>query len=404
MEAPLISVIIPVYNGVATLPFVLAGLQTQTLAPSRFEVIIANDCSTDDTSAILQDFAEKANFRLKVLEQNLNRGASAARNLAARAATGDYLVFIDADCVPDEKLLESHLAAQHQQGGTGIVGRIIWSAEFKGGPLSEYYKQLYFPGPLMQATPLEPEVVPFTYFVTSNASVPRRVFEQLGGFDEDFRYLWDDTVLGWRLTQTGFKLILDHRAVVYHHRPLAPGEALARFRRQGQEAMRLLAKYPELIGVVADPAEILADGYHQEELYRQIARYGLGLGYTEGAERSFEVKELEELLARPEMAANFATWHDKRLELYRAELNELKDDQTKSRAYVGHLEAAYLRELERSKVLSTELASEKKYSANLESSSGQAGTGRRLTQRLTRLYRRGRRAAKSLSARRSSKG
>ncbi len=401
------SVVIPVYNGAATLPYVLAGLEQQTLAKSSYEVIVADDCSTDNSRALLDEYAAGSPYRLIILAQPENRGASAARNLAAKAAQGQYLLFIDADCVPDERLLESHLAAQHEQkDGAAIVGRIVWSAEFSGGSLAEYYKKLYFPGPLMQAAPPAQEAVPFTYFVTSNASVPRICFEELGGFDEDFRYLWDDTVLGYRLEKAGCKLLLDRRALVYHHRPLLPGEAIARFRRQGQEAMRLLQKYPELTGLVVDPGEVLTDRYHQEELYALLARYALGVGYAEGAGRYFDTTELDALLARPEFAANSATWRDQRLELYRAELHELKGDQAKTRAYAAQLEAAYQRERALVADLKAELTAEKKYSAILKQSAGRSSLKlgrRRIGQQLASFYRKGRRAIKNFIANRRAK-
>ncbi len=347
---PLVSVIIPAYNGAATLPDVLAGLARQTLPSTYFEVIVTDDCSTDTTLALLEEYARQAPFRLQILRQDPNRGASAARNRAAGAAHGQYLVFIDADCVPDERLLQAHLQAQQEHPeGVGVVGRIVWSQEFAGSPLVEYYKKLYFPNQGQDDPAKAParESVPFTYFVTSNASLPRALFGELNGFDEDFRYLWDDTVLGWRLHQAGKTLWLDRQALVFHHRPLLPGEAIARFRRQGQEAMRLLHKYPELAGVAADPGEILADSFHQEELYRLLARYALGLGFAEGAIRYTGAAELDDLLARPEFAANFATWRDERLELYRAELTELKESREHTLAYVRHLEEAYERERQR---------------------------------------------------------
>src|SRR5690242_9733648 len=132
----LVSVIIPVYNGANTLPHVFAGLARQTLDPAQFEVIVTDDCSTDSTPELLQGYVNQTLFSLTILKQDQNWGASAARNLAAKAAKGDYLLFIDADCVPDDHLLECHLTAQRLQGGTGIVGRIVWSAEFGGGPVT----------------------------------------------------------------------------------------------------------------------------------------------------------------------------------------------------------------------------------------------------------------------------
>ena len=371
----LISVIIPVYNGAKTLPLVLAGLAKQTLAPGQFEVIVTNDCSTDDTPRILAETATP--YRLVTLTQPENRGASAARNRAAGQAQGRYLVFIDADCVPDPALLQTHLTVlQAQTGPVGTVGRIVWSKEFEGGPLSEFYKKLYFPDlEALRTSDGELPEVPFTTFVTSNAALPRALFQELGGFDEDFRYLWDDTVLGYRLHQLGGRLLLNREAVVYHHRPLLPAEAFARYRRQGQEAMRLLAKYPELTSTVVQPGEILVDPYLQEELYQLMARYALGLGYQEGAGKYFGVPELEQLRDWPELNTEFETWRDQRLALYRTDLQALRTEHTSTQAYVKLLEAAYQRELQRKTQLENDLVQEKSYSRKLEQTQGYAPTG-----------------------------
>ena len=401
-----VSVIIPVYNGAATLQLVLEGLARQSVTNDQFEVVVTDDASTDRTAALLAEYITDAPYRLVILTQPANRGASAARNRAVAAATGEFLVFIDADCVPEEHLLESHLTRlRNLPGGWASIGRIVWSAEFRGGPMAEYYKELYFPDQGQPTTNDQPTSVPFTYFVTSNAAMPRDFFQELGGFDEDFRYLWDDTVLGYRLDRAGGKLALNRQAVVFHHRPLLPGEAMARFRRQGQEAMRLLAKYPELTGLVADPGEVLADRYQQEELYRLLARYALGLGFAEGAARYFAPDELQSLLERPELNTNFETWRDRRLTLYRAELNDLKDDQAKLRAYVRQLEGAYQREQERVSHLQAELDHEIVYSRELEQAQGYTPIGLNpqvIRQRGQRWWRRGQAALRNWQARRQS--
>ena len=401
-HSPSVSVIMPVYNGAATLLAVLAGLERQTLPPDSFELIVTDDASTDETRSLLTTYAATAPYRLRILEQTENRGASAARNRAAREAQGEFLVFLDADCVPDEHLLETYRTAlPDQPPGNAMIGRIVWSAEFRGGPMAEYYKELYFPDQGAAVDKERLEVVPFTFFVTSNAAMPRSLFEELGGFDEDFRYLWDDTVLGYRLEGAGGKLVLNRQAVVYHHRPLLPGEALARFRRQGQEAMHLLAKYPELTGLVADPGEMLADRYQQEELYRMLARYALGLGYAEGAGRYFEADELQSLLDRPELNTNFETWRDRRLTLYRAELNNLKDDQTRTKDYVRQLEGAYQRERQRTTDLQAQLDHEILYSRSLERAQGYEPVGfnrRVIGQRLRRGIHRVQQARRNFQA------
>lgn len=105
MQQPItFSVIIPVYNAAATIMATLQSVLDQQLAP--YEIIVVNDCSTDDTEALLmRHFAGRITyFALKE-----NRGPSHARNTGISKATGSHIVFQDADDVwhPDKlRLME----------------------------------------------------------------------------------------------------------------------------------------------------------------------------------------------------------------------------------------------------------------------------------------------------------
>ncbi|EPL1602603.1 glycosyltransferase family 2 protein [Acinetobacter baumannii] len=89
----LISIIIPAYNASKTICKTLESLSKQNR--SDFEVLIIDDGSTDDTYEICKDYInQKENFKL--IKQK-NKGVSSARNLGLRSASGDYIVFIDAD-------------------------------------------------------------------------------------------------------------------------------------------------------------------------------------------------------------------------------------------------------------------------------------------------------------------
>ena len=103
-DAPLVSVIIPVYNGTAVLSDALTSVQQQTYA--HFEVIVMDDGSSDGSYALAQKFADE-DGRIKVLRQS-NGGASAARNTAISPARGELIAFLDADDV----WLPGKLAAQ----------------------------------------------------------------------------------------------------------------------------------------------------------------------------------------------------------------------------------------------------------------------------------------------------
>ena len=75
-----VSVIIPVYNGAATIGRALASVFAQTF--TDYEVMVINDGSTDDTAAVLSRYGD----RIRVITQ-ANRGLSAARNAGVRAST-----------------------------------------------------------------------------------------------------------------------------------------------------------------------------------------------------------------------------------------------------------------------------------------------------------------------------
>ncbi len=92
----ILSIIIPIYNGSATISTTLDSIWSQGLSIDEFEVICVDDCSTDDTYTYLQELAlEHTNMRVLRNPENLRAGG--ARNYGVREAQGEYVVFIDAD-------------------------------------------------------------------------------------------------------------------------------------------------------------------------------------------------------------------------------------------------------------------------------------------------------------------
>lgn len=100
-EAPLVSVVVPVYNAEPYLRECLDSLFGQTL--KEIEIIAVDDGSTDGSGKILDEFAAR-DRRLKVIHQE-NAGVSAARNRGIKAARGRYLTFVDADDRIDRQAL-----------------------------------------------------------------------------------------------------------------------------------------------------------------------------------------------------------------------------------------------------------------------------------------------------------
>lgn len=93
---PVLSYIIPVYNGGKCISFCLDNVYSLPLYEEEFEVIVVDDCSTDDTMQVLRDYASK-HSNMIVLHQEVNRRQGAARNRGIDVAKGEYIAFCDAD-------------------------------------------------------------------------------------------------------------------------------------------------------------------------------------------------------------------------------------------------------------------------------------------------------------------
>ena len=91
-----ISVIIPVYNVEAYIEECLESIVNQTIGINNIEVIIIDDCSTDNTLKIVEEYAE-IYPSIKVMYQATNKGPGAARNLGIENSTGEYITFLDGD-------------------------------------------------------------------------------------------------------------------------------------------------------------------------------------------------------------------------------------------------------------------------------------------------------------------
>lgn len=141
MEKPVVSVIIPVYNGEKYLKECLDSVIRQSF--SHWEMICINDGSTDGSLRILEDFA-RMDDRIRVLSQD-NQGQSAARNAGMRCALGAYILFLDCDdrLMPDalerltERAAEDQLDILYFDGETFFNDGLDTEEKFAG------YRQVY---------------------------------------------------------------------------------------------------------------------------------------------------------------------------------------------------------------------------------------------------------------------
>ena len=94
MNTALVSVVMPAYNAEKYIRGAVASVLSQTY-PS-WELVIVDDCSSDDTPALLDSLAE-VDKRVRVIHARENAGVAAARNAAIAAASGSHIAFLDSD-------------------------------------------------------------------------------------------------------------------------------------------------------------------------------------------------------------------------------------------------------------------------------------------------------------------
>lgn len=106
MEKGLVSVITPTYNCASFIGETIESVQAQTY--QQWEMIIVDDCSTDDTDAVVRPYL--ADERIRYIKNDTNSGAALSRNRALREATGKWVAFLDSDDLWEPDKLEKQIA------------------------------------------------------------------------------------------------------------------------------------------------------------------------------------------------------------------------------------------------------------------------------------------------------
>lgn len=201
---PFISVIIPVYNGEDFLVQCLDGIFASEY--NFFEVIVADDGSTDKSAAISR--AQGANVLSTERRQS---GPAAARNIAAEKAVGDILLFVDADVVVNKNTLTQ--VAAHFQKNTEISALFgsYDDAPFEQNFLSQYRNLLHHY--VHQNSSCEAST-----FWAGLGAIRREVFLEVGGFDANQFPVpsIEDIELGTRLRSKGYEILLAKEIQVKH--------------------------------------------------------------------------------------------------------------------------------------------------------------------------------------------
>jgi len=237
-----ISIIIPTYNRAKLLKTTLELFGRQTYPANRFEVIAVDDGSTDATENIVRQLQDKAPYKLRYFKQ-VNSGPASARNRGVREAKADILLFTGDDILPKEDLIEQHLEAHKKRANSAVLGFIEWSNDLEVSDFMNYIAPNGFQ--FRYGTIRDDYNCGFRHFYTSNISLAKKWFSE-DLFDEDFTYAaLEDTELAYRLQKKGLRIVLNKKAVGYHHHPITPESFCQKMKMGGYSAVIFIRKHPE---------------------------------------------------------------------------------------------------------------------------------------------------------------
>jgi GT2 family glycosyltransferase len=229
---PTVSVVVLNYNGRDHLDACLGSLGDLDYPIDRLELILVDNASSDDSVT----HVARAFPRVRIVETGANLGFAAGNNRGAEAASGDYVVFLNNDTRVDCRFLRGLLRAIDKRTDVVCAGAKIlnWdgtafdfagsAAHFGGFGYQVGYEQPVVADAFTKQAPI--------LFACGGAMmIDRRIFLEVGAFDEDFFMCYEDVDLGWRLWVLGYQVAFAPEALVYHrhHGSLA---RLPDYRRQ----------------------------------------------------------------------------------------------------------------------------------------------------------------------------
>jgi glycosyltransferase involved in cell wall biosynthesis len=219
---PYVSVIIPTYNRAKMLPITLDSFLNQDYPRDRYEIIVANNNSTDDTQKVLDAYGSReAQFR-SIMESR--QGVHYARNSAARIARGDILYFTDDDMMADRQLLSELVKVFDLDTKIGsATGKIIGRFD---APPPEWVRRHLLNQYLSLTEPERPDEViisPDDLVYSCHQAIRRDALFQCGGFNpENTAGVWigdGETGLGIKLKRAGFKFAYTPKSIIHHMIP-----------------------------------------------------------------------------------------------------------------------------------------------------------------------------------------
>jgi len=242
-DQPLVSVIIPNWNGFKHLPGCLNALKAQTY--QHVEVIVADNASTDGSQELLAKY-----YPWVRLEQLItNQGFTGACNAGLLRARGELLILLNNDTEADPAWIDEVVAAfeRHPEAGAVASKMLLFDRRDHLHTAGDLVRVDGLPvnrGVWQPDDPEYNEEIAVFSACGGSAAYRRSTLDEIGLLDDDFFFSMEDVDLGWRAQLAGWKCIYAPRAVVYHQLAATGGGKTASY-YDGRNTLWVIAKnYP----------------------------------------------------------------------------------------------------------------------------------------------------------------
>jgi len=208
---PFVSVVVPTCDREALLKRCLFSLFQQTYSKDRYEIIVADDSTTDETKRLVNS-SSVSSPKIRYVKSGGKSGSTHTMNVGVQEARGEIIFFIDDDCTADPEWINEIIEMYEKHPEIdGAGGRIFSDPTQPKNFIIRY----------MEALKLIPETqaiignkAPFTGGVTS---YKKKAIYDLGGFDENIKFVGEDYDFQKRFREKGYKIAYVPTAVLYHH-------------------------------------------------------------------------------------------------------------------------------------------------------------------------------------------
>ena len=212
---PTVSVITLCFNHARFVVECLDSIRTQT--HQDFELIIMDDCSTDDSAVIISDWIIRHRFQCKFIRHKINAGICKTLNEAISLSSGDWICMIASDDRWRSNRIESHMKlAQHQFNHVAVIYSDTAQIDESGQPISKTFLESQRPGFILPSGRVFENLIDRNFVHPLASTIRREAIIKVGGYDE--RLATEDYDMWLRLAQKyeflySNEIISDYRIV-----------------------------------------------------------------------------------------------------------------------------------------------------------------------------------------------